>query len=263
MKTDSTRSHMVSINVIGLANLHGIKFTVKEVLAIVGCSERTFYSRAKAGKLKTTQSKTEFCRDGRPRIYVTADDLADFLHLKDEATARAYMNLPPIEGEQEPTPEDRKMFADVSEPYTPRRVPVIGEPDAFRPQENGFSENAAANQEKWNTGAVTDSLGNNALGNESRPTTGVVSLIGPHEPMPRVRPDSTAHMNPALVGCTERVENPVDSDDFRELLNPGFKERKTEMYASAGIKQPSEQEGKQRNDIAMIRAAFRTGTWSR
>jgi hypothetical protein len=253
---------MMSINVLGVSNLHGIKFTVKEVCAIVGCSERTFYSRTKAGKIKATQSTTEFCRDGRPRIFVYADDLADCLHLKNEAAARAFMNLPPVEGEKPEPENDHHIFADVAAPYTPR-IPDIREPDAFRPQENGFSENAAANQEMWNTGAVTDSLGNNALGNESRPTTGVVSLIGPHEPMPRVRPDSAAHMNPALVGGTERVENPVDSDDFRELLNPGFKERKTAMYASAGIKQPSEQEGKQRNDIAMIRAAFRTGTWSR
>lgn len=73
-------------------------------------------------------------------------------------------------------------------------------------------------------------------------------------------------MDPALIGTPgrDRVENPVDSDDYQELLHPGFKDRKSEMYAQCGVKQqPSEQQNKQRNDIAMIKAAFRTGQWSR
>ena len=92
------------------------------------------------------------------------------------------------------------------------------------------------------------------------------SLLGPHNPMPRPVPDATAHMDPALIGSPgrDRVENPVDSDDYQELLHPGFKDRKSAMYASCGVKQqPSEQQNKQRNDIAMIKAAFRTGQWSR
>jgi excisionase family DNA binding protein len=69
-------------------------------------------------------------------------------------------------------------------------------------------------------------------------------------------------MHPALIGTPghQRIENPVDSDDFAELLNPGHKERKAELYRLAGVRPLSEQQQKQRNDKMRINAAFR---WSR
>jgi hypothetical protein len=51
----------------------------------------------------------------------------------------------------------------------------------------------------------------------------------------------------------------VDSDAFLEHWHPGTAERKAQMYAQAGLRQPSEQDRKKHNDIAAIATAFRQG----
>jgi hypothetical protein len=210
---------MMNINVLGLSNLHSIRLTVAQVCEIAGFGERTFFSRKKSGKLKVCHDPNNRIKDGRPRIFVYADDLAAYLMpgVNDEAGARERMGLPAIEGEQEPTPEDRKIFADVEAPYMPRRVPDIGEPDAFRPREyHGFSENSAANQAAWQAGEVTDTMGNSVHGNERWPNKGSVSLIGPQEPRPKERFDCAAHMDKALVGGLSDERYAEELDKWRK-----------------------------------------------
>lgn len=105
-------------------------------------------------------------------------------------------------------------------------------------------------------GQATDSLGN-------RQGDTKFSLLGPQPPVtPSCRTSTTSHMNPALVGSEDALDtrhNPLESDDFHELWHPGFNERRKEMYASAGVRQPSESERKQVVDRAVIMAAFRKG----
>ena len=250
---------MITINLLGLANLHPIHFSVAEVCDVCGFSERTFFHRVKAGRLKVTRSTTEFIRDGRPRLYVCADDLAYYFGIRDEAQARARMGLPAIV-EEKPAPEiaDARV-RDTRIPDAPIYRSVA--PSGGHVQ--GFTDDAEDNLARWNAGEITDSAGNNGQGRNDRfPTKGPQTLLGPREPMPKVRPDTTSHMDPALIGGGERVENAVDSDAFNESWHPGTAERKAQMYAQCGIRQPSEQEKKKHNDRAAIAAAFRQG-WSR
>ncbi len=252
---------MLKINVLGLSNLHPIRLSVAEVCNVCGFSERTFFHRVKAGRLKVTRSTTEFIRDGRPRLYVCADDLAYYFGIRDEAQARARMSLPAIvEEKPEPEPYDRKIFADahVRDTRTPDVPPSKGNVRGIPPQ--GFTDDAAENLARWNAGEVTDSAGNNGQGSNDRfPTKGPQTLLGPREPRERVRPDTTVHMNPALIGELWTAPNPVDSDEYLELLHPGTAERKAQQYAQAGLRQPSEQDRKKHNDIAAIASAFRQG----
>ena len=193
---------MVTVNLLGTANLHLFRLSVKEVCEICGFSERTFFHRVKAGKIKPSRDEQNRIRDGRPRIYVSADALADYLGITDEAQARERLGLPAIEDQRpEPTPVDHKIFADVPD----RRVPDIREPDAFVPREAGFTDDAAENQARWNAGEVTDTAGNSSSGNERWPSKGFVSLIGPLEPKPKKKFDSAEHMNPALIGTSHPV----------------------------------------------------------
>jgi hypothetical protein len=250
------QNKMLRINVIGLSNLHSTRFTVKEVCGIVGFSERTFHTRVKQGVIKTHQSTTEFCRDGRPRIYVTADDLAQYLEIDNEKDAREFMGLPAIESEPTPEPEnDHRIFADVVAPSTPAPSSSNFDPEPAY----GFSTNAAANAAMWHAGEVSDSAGNTGLGtNELHPERGVESLLGPQRPMPRVKPSTTSHMSPGTTGDagSDRIENPVDSDAFANMLNPGHTDRMAAMYAECGVRPLSEQEQKQRNDAMFLHRAW-------
>lgn len=154
-------------------------------------------------------------------------------------------------------------FSDLGLPEPlPVAVPVESKPVhdvQIRPEyndepiERSFAERYRANE-------VPDSAGNYFDGSNPRwPSKGVQSLLGPIEPMPRVRPDTTAHMDPALIGDISTAPNPVDSDEYMELLHPGHFDRIAAMYASAGVRQPSEQQRKQALDCRVIAAAFRQG----
>jgi hypothetical protein len=106
------------------------------------------------------------------------------------------------------------------------------------------------------TNEVPDSLGNFSDGSNPRwPNKGVQTLLGPQEPMERMRADTTGHMV-SPVGGGERVENPVDSDAFLELLHPGSADRKAAMYAECGLRPLSQQQQKERNDKLALHAAF-------
>jgi hypothetical protein len=115
----------------------------------------------------------------------------------------------------------------------------------------------------YREGRASDSAGNKIDGtNDRHPVRGMESLLGPQNPMPRVRPDPTSHMTPGTVGeaGNDRVENPVDSDAFADLLNPGHTERMKDLYRQCGVRPLSAQQQKERSDKLAIHAAFR---WSR
>lgn len=251
---------MLTINVLGLANLHPFRFSVPEVCGVCGFSERTFFSRVKTGQIKSSKDEHNRIRDGRPRIYVAGDDLADYLQCRDEVTARERLGLPAIiEEKPEPEPYDRKIFADdgKSSPIM-HDVPVPNR-HVRVPHTQGFTDDPAQNLELWNAGEVTDSAGNNGQGRNDRfPTKGPQTLLGPQSPRERVRADTTIHMVSPVGG--ERVENAVDSDAFTELWHPGSADRKAQMYAQCGVRELSEQQKKERNDRLMLHAAF---GWSR
>jgi hypothetical protein len=117
--------------------------------------------------------------------------------------------------------------------------------------------------EAYLKGEATDSAGNRIDGtNKQWPNKGTQSLIGPQDPMPRVRPDTTSHMTPGTVGeaGNDRVENPIDSDAFAELLDPGHIERMKDLYRQCGVRPLSAQQQKERSDKLAIHAAFR---WAR
>jgi hypothetical protein len=247
---------MLTINVLGLANLHPFRFSAPEVCELCGFSERTFFHRVKAGKIKVTHDEQNRINDGRRRIYVAGDDLAYYFGIRDEAQARARMGLPAI-AEEKPEPEDdRKIFADVRV----RDTKVVAAPSKSGTPTQGFSDDAAENLERWNAGELTDSAGNNGQGRNDRfPSKGTQTLLGPQEPMSRVRPDTTSHMV-SPVGGGERIENAVDSDAFLEMIHPGSADRKSQMYQQCGVRPMSQQQQKEYNDKLALHAAFR---WSR
>jgi hypothetical protein len=218
-----------------------IQLTKKQVMDLLGISPKTLGRRMASGRYKYT-------RTGEGKY---------------DACLFTYEGIGLPEPMPVPLPEP---IAAVPEPQPePVHVPEVSVATPLGPIKLKQQEDERFAQD-YKRGLVSDSAGNKFDGtNELHPIRGIESLLGPQEPRPRKISDGTAHMNPALVGSPgkDRVENPVDSDDFRELLNPGFKERKAAMYADSSIKQPSEQETKQRNDQAMILEAFRTGTWSR
>lgn len=246
---------MLKINVLGLANLHLVRFTVPEVCDVCGFSERTFFHRIKSGKIKPSHDEHNRIRDGRPRIYVCGEELARYLGCKTEATARERLGLAPIAEEKpEPEPFDTKIFADA--PVRDRRMPdvIVGR------NPTGFTDDPADNLARWNAGELTDSAGNNGQGRNDRfPTKGPQTLLGPQDPRERVRPDTTGHMT-SPVADDERVENPVDSDAFAELWHPGTADRKAQMYQQCGVRPMSQQQRKEYNDRLALHAAFR---WSR
>jgi hypothetical protein len=108
-------------------------------------------------------------------------------------------------------------------------------------------------------GEVTDSAGNNVNGtNERFPTKGHVSLLGPTEQIPRTKPDTQAHMNPALVG-TSRTMSGVDCEPVAHAgsnnhpLNGAFRTVAYKKHPEA------EQDSKIFVDRAVFTAALRKG----
>jgi Bacterial regulatory protein, Fis family len=149
----------------------------------------------------------------------------------------------------------------LSEPVEPVPAPVVVEvqvePSPVIPQRPPTAQELrdaedAVFADAFKTGRVTDSCGNYI--DATRQT-----LLGHRDPEPKQKPSSTIHMNPALVGDPNVPHNFIDSDEYEEIRHPGHKERKTAMYADAGIRQPSEQEKKGYVDRAAIQAAFRQG----
>jgi hypothetical protein len=196
--------------------------TKKEVCALLGISPRTLERRMQSGRYKFTKGLGQY-----GEVSFTHADI----------------------GVSEPAPRE-------AEPAPPICIPDLREPDAFAPQQSDFADS-------YKRGDATDSMGNTINGGNDRwPSKGAVTLLGPIEPMPKVLPDTTSHMAPGTVGIAgnERVENPVDSDEFMELIHPGFAERKAQMYAQCGVRPLSQQQQKAYNDRLALHAAFR---WAR
>ncbi len=106
----------------------------------------------------------------------------------------------------------------------------------------------------FRAGVATDSLGNRIDATKH-------SLLGPQPPVMRDVPSTTGHMT-SPVGVENAIDeprNPIESDEYQELLHPGFLERRAQMYREACLREPSEQEKKEVVDRAVILAAFRQG----
>jgi Bacterial regulatory protein, Fis family len=217
-----------------------MSLTKKEVCKLLGISPSTLTRRMAAGRYK-------FTRTGEGQYAEVSFTHAD-------------IGLPePVV----PVPEDRKIFAE-QEPVVTRVLSVM---------EISKEQKDADFAERYLAGEVPDSAGNYVTGvNPQWPTKGIQSLLGPMDAQPKVKPDTQAHMDPALQGVTEpdadicRGISPsfvkrvsVDSDEFQERLHPGFAERQTAMYRAAGIREPSPQAKKQVVDRAAILAAFEKG----
>jgi hypothetical protein len=139
--------------------------------------------------------------------------------------------------------------------------PIVTAPTRLSPIEFKWQQDVAF-ADLFKRGEATDSCGNTITSTNAKwPTKGTPSLLGPTEPRERIRVSTTDHMV-SPVGGGERVENPVDSDAYQELIHPGHGDRKQAMYRECGLHQLSESEQKQRNDLLAINAAFR-GKWAR
>jgi hypothetical protein len=196
--------------------------TKKEACALLGISPRTLERRMTSGRYT-------FTRTGEGQFAELS-----FTHSDIGLPESSPVAVPPAESKPVHDVQIRPEYND-------------------EPTERTFAERYLANE-------VPDSAGNYSDGSNPRwPTKGVQSLLGPIDAMPRVRPDTTAHMDPALIGDIATAPNPVDSDEYQELLHPGHADRIVAMYASAGVRQPSEQQRKQALDCRAISAAFRQG----
>jgi len=141
----------------------------------------------------------------------------------------------------------------------PVSIPTIAQPQPIAdraPQVTVAQEKSFA--EKYLSGEACDSLGNR------HDSVARKSLLGPVSETTEQASKSnpTSHMHPALVGTPghERVENPIDSDEYQERIHPGHLERKAELYRLCGVRPLSEQQQKEFNDKRQIHAAFR---WAR
>lgn len=195
--------------------------------------------------IKTLDKK---CKAGLIQFEKEADTINDGWR----GHARVWVFLPdPV-----PVPSPGKLLghADV------RPAPQYDDLRGIPPEREPASDHDARDRnfaERYLSGEATDSLGN-------RNDATRKSLLGPTdaERIPEPRSNPTSHMDPALLGTpgNERIENPIDSNNYMELLHPGHKERMAELYRSCGVRPLSEQQEKQRADKIAIHAAFR---WAR
>jgi hypothetical protein len=201
-----------------------MKLSKKQAAQRLGCSIKTIENRMKAGLLQF-------------------EKMPDTVGNGFKGNARVWVILP-----------------DDPVPPSPQRAERTEVRPAPQYEDEPVSDSDTRDRDfadRYLAGEATDSLGNR---NDSTRK----SLLGPTdtERMPEPKSDCTSHMNPALLGTPghQRVENPVDSDDFMERLHPGHIERKAELYRLAGVRPLSQQQQKERNDKLRIAAAFR---WSR
>jgi hypothetical protein len=193
------------------------RYSKKEACSILSIAPRTLNKRMKSGEINFTREPCTSKFKGSGRVWFTA-----------------------------------KQLGIVTAPAHDVRVQPQYEDDA----KDSTTTTTRTFAERFLTNEVPDSLGNFSDGSNPRwPNKGVQTLLGPQEPMERMRADTTGHMV-SPVGGGERVENPVDSDAFLELLHPGSADRKAAMYAECGLRPLSQQQQKERNDKLALHAAF-------
>ena len=164
-----------------------MKLSRTDVCRRVPMSLATFDRWRKSGKLETFTDGT-LSNAKKEIVWVTLVNLGKALGIADELTLRQRLGLP----QDEPAPLPLEAFAKPAP--EPDQVPDIRESDAFAPKE--------ANIE------FEDSFGHKLIGNDRHRM---------FETQVRIRHDSTAHMNPALINTGPRIENPVDSDTFADM----------------------------------------------
>ena len=158
--------------------------TKAEACALLGISPKTLQRRLKAGRHTCT------------RIGLGQYAELSFTHTD--------LGLP--EPVPEPAPPLRNLLGNIVEP-TPEPLPDITEPDAFAPRQLSNIELKAEQDRRfaqdYRSGDATDSAGNTVNRTNARwPNKGIQSLLGPQEPRPKVRPDTTAHMDQRLIGTS-------------------------------------------------------------
>lgn len=206
----------------------------KDVCALLGISPKTLQRRMAKGQYK-------FTRTGEGRFSEVAFTFAD-------------IGLPePVEPTTAP---DVPVSAPELEP-TPALGPVIPERPLSNIELRTIEDAVFADHYKQ--GLVTDSAGNNVNGTNEKFPSGPITLLGPRQPEQKRKASGASHMDPKLVADPSVAHNPIDSDEFNELWHPGHKQRVQQMYADAGVRQPTEQENKSHVDRAAIMAAFRQG----
>jgi hypothetical protein len=213
---------------------HKEPMTKSEVCQLLGISEKTLQRRM----LKGVYS---FTRNGVGQYAPVSFTMTDI-----------GLPEPPAPVEAAPAPAVAEVIAPEPVVTVPSRLSNI---ELKRQQDEVFAD-------LFKRGEATDSAGNTINGSNAKwPTKGVPSLLGPTEPRERVRVSTTDHMT-SPVGGGERIENPVDSDAYRELIEPGHNDRKQAMYRECGLHQLSESEQKIYNDKLAIQASFRN-RWAR
>jgi hypothetical protein len=83
---------MLTINVIGLANLTGRRLSRQEVCDRLGFSTSTFDRRVRTGLLKIERDHSQLVA-GRPLTYVSLIELGRFLNVSDEHELLARLNM--------------------------------------------------------------------------------------------------------------------------------------------------------------------------
>lgn len=209
--------------------------TRKEVCSLLGISEKTLQRRLTKGVYSCTRNGVgQFA----PIIFTMTD-----IGLPEPPA-------PVVEAAPAPVVTD-----------APVLEPIVTKPTRLSNIETKQQEDEVF-ADLFKRGEATDSCGNTITSTNAKwPTKGVPSLLGPTEPRERVRVSTTDHMV-SPVGGGERIENPVDSDAYRELIEPGHNDRKQAMYRECGLHQLSESEQKIYNDKLAIQASFRN-RWAR
>lgn len=212
--------------------------TKKEAIELLGISPKTLQRRMASGQYK-------FTRNGEGQYAEVTFTYAD-LGLPEPAEPAPI--APVVESVTAPEPEP----APTSEPEPVPQRP-LSNVDLRMIEDQIFADH-------YKQGLVTDSSGNTINGtNEKYPNVGPVTLLGPREPQQKPKASGTVHMDPRLVADPNVPCNPIDSDDYMELRQPGHKARMEQMYANAGVRRPTETEQKQVVDRAAVMAAIRQG----
>jgi len=172
--------------------------TRKEAAALLGLSTRTFSRRVADGTYK-------FSRTGEGQFAEVSFSYAD-LGLQEPS---GDLLSPHPDVRVQPQYEDAAPEA-CADNASAHRVPASLAELANHPDDDlSFAE-------AYRKGLATDTAGNTIHGdNERWPTKGLISLLGPQDPKPKVRPDTTAHMDPRLIG-TSHTTIGTDGEPVRD-----------------------------------------------
>ena len=193
--------------------------TRKQAAALLGISTRTFSRRLADGIYKGS-------RTGEGQFSEVSFSYAD-LGLVEPSVAKLATH---------PDVRVAAQYEDAAPDAPVREFRTRPAPEATNPNLGLHPDDDLTFAEAYRKGLATDTAGNTIHGdNERWPTKGLISLLGPQDPKPKVRPDTTAHMDPRLIGTSHTTigtdGEPVrDAGSANHPLNKNSKE--------APVKQP-------------------------